>query len=151
MALNQTILIQVANEARAKAAGNSRWLSAINRAVEGLQGGWIVTELADCLMVTTESGETYRANGVCQCKAFELGQPCKHRAAARLIEMYNQAANQTAPTGRCADLIETINATWTSKHPRQPIADALMARFRCNQFEMLSIDFLARIQEALSA
>jgi hypothetical protein len=95
MAFNQTILNQVSNEAKAKAASNSRWLSAINRAVEGLQGGWIVTELADCLMVTTESGESYHANGVCQCKAASFGQICRHRIAARLVNRYNEmtAAN----------------------------------------------------------
>jgi hypothetical protein len=72
-----------------------RWLNAIDRAAAALiSNSWIVTELADSIAVTTESGQTYFANGVCQCKAFELGQPCKHRAAARLIEMYNAA---TAP------------------------------------------------------
>jgi SWIM zinc finger len=69
-----------------------RWLNAIDRAAAALTSNcWIVTELADAIAVTTESGRTYFANGTCQCKAFELGQPCKHRAAARLIEMYNAA------------------------------------------------------------
>src|SRR5262245_54827811 len=91
MTFNQDILNTVVNEAKAKAAGNTRWLNAINKAVEGLRGGWIVTELANCLLITTESGETYRANGVCQCKAFSLNQPCKHRAAAQIVKRYNEA------------------------------------------------------------
>src|SRR5262245_16684624 len=83
-------LMRVVETAKQKANGNSRWINAIDKAVEGLTGTWIVTELADCLLITTESGETYRANGVCQCKAYEFGQACKHRAAARLVEMMHK-------------------------------------------------------------
>jgi hypothetical protein len=78
--------------AQAKAGTNDRrWLAAIDRAAAGIASGWwIVTELADCVAVTTECGKTYFASDdACQCRAFELGQPCKHRSLARLIEMYN--------------------------------------------------------------
>ena len=47
----------------------------------------------DVLLVLSESGEIYRVNGVCQCKAFANGQPCWHRAAARLIERYNETSH----------------------------------------------------------
>jgi len=40
------------------------------------------------VMITTENG-AYLENGHCQRKAYTLGQPCKHRAAARIIERYN--------------------------------------------------------------
>jgi len=65
MTFNQTTFEAVVNEAKTKAAGNQRWLNAINKAVEGLLGAWIVTELVDGPMVTTETGETYHANGHC--------------------------------------------------------------------------------------
>jgi hypothetical protein len=45
----------------------------------------------DALLILSGSNEIYRANGTCQCKAFSHGQPCWHRAAARLIERYNEA------------------------------------------------------------
>ena len=96
MQINKAKFEAVVKEAKAK-TNDRRWLNAIARAAEALiSGAWIVTELADSIAVTTESGRTYFANGACQCKAFELGQPCKHRAAARLIEMYN-AAPATEP------------------------------------------------------
>jgi hypothetical protein len=70
---------------------NKRWLAAIDKAVAGVVSGWwIITELADCVAVTTETGKTYFANGVCQCEAFKNGQPCKHRALARLLDLYNE-------------------------------------------------------------
>jgi hypothetical protein len=37
----------------------------------------------DNLLVLSPSNEIYRANCTCECKAFTLGQPCWHRAAAR--------------------------------------------------------------------
>lgn len=97
------INIQKFNEvAEAAKAGTSdkRWQRAIDKAVAGVVSGWwIITELADGVMVTTETGSTYHTNGSCQCRAFELGQPCKHRALARLIEMYNAAPDvDPAPT-----------------------------------------------------
>jgi hypothetical protein len=93
MTFNKEKLEAVANEAKAK-TDSKRWQNAIDKAVAGLLGGWIVTELQHCVAITTESGKTYRANGVCQCEAFFKDQPCKHRAAARLITLYNE---KTAP------------------------------------------------------
>src|SRR5262245_37015091 len=66
---------------------DKRWINAIDKAVAGVESGnWIITELVHGVAVTTENG-TYFANGACQCKAFKAGQPCKHRALARLIEI----------------------------------------------------------------
>jgi hypothetical protein len=83
MQINRAKFEQVVKEAKAKAAGNARWITAIGKAADGLlNGGWIVTELAHGILVTTESG-TYHANGACQCKAYKNRQPCKHCALAR--------------------------------------------------------------------
>jgi hypothetical protein len=52
-------------------------------------------------------------NGVCQCKAFKLGKPCKRRAAAQLVTRNNEAVALAAPaddmTGR-ANLIAARKA-----------------------------------------
>src|SRR5262249_59975664 len=96
MTFNSQILNQVITEAKTKAAGNKRWIAAIDKAAAGLIGAWIVTELFNCIAVTTESGETYFANGSCHCKAYALRTPCNHRAAARLVEMYNEADAEAA-------------------------------------------------------
>ena len=61
---------------------DKRWIAAINKAVAGVESGWIVTYETDGIMVTTENG-AYRANGICQCKAFAVGQACKNRAMDR--------------------------------------------------------------------
>jgi hypothetical protein len=47
----------------------------------------------DALLVLSESGEIYRANGACQCKAYANSQPCWHRAAARLVKRYNETSH----------------------------------------------------------
>jgi hypothetical protein len=145
MTLIQDIFFAVVAEAKAKAAGNRRWLSAIEKAVDGLLSEkWIVTELQNCVMITTESGETYRANGVCQCKAFFANQPCKHRAAAQLIKRYNEKT-ATPATSR-ESLIESIKSNWPAD---VNLADELMRRFKRNRLEMLSTDFLQAIHAIL--
>jgi hypothetical protein len=152
-----------AEAAKAKTT-DKRWRAAIDKAVAGVESGWwVITELADCVAITTETGETYFANGRCQCEAFRRNQPCKHRTAARLIELYNErmAARRVAtatvlsnaasacPQVERAALIASIEATWSRKHQHEHLADALISRFGCNKLEMLNIDFLRRIQVAL--
>jgi hypothetical protein len=69
-----------------------KWLRAIDRAAEGiLSGELIVTTLAHGALVTSASGSRM-ANGSCSCKAFKYGhKECKHRAAGRLMELYEEA------------------------------------------------------------
>ncbi len=92
MNIDKNKLERVASEAKIKAANSPRWLNAIDKAVDGLLGAWIVTELVEGLLITTESGETYHANGKCGCKAYQLNQPCKHRAAAQLVKRMDEVA-----------------------------------------------------------
>jgi hypothetical protein len=93
MVINPARFNAVVETAKAKTT-DRRWINAIDKAVAGVVSGWwLVTELRDCVAITTETGQTYFANGVCQCRAYELGQPCKHRALARLIELYNEGVN----------------------------------------------------------
>lgn len=98
------INIQKFNEvAEAAKAGTNdkRWRNAIDKAVAGVVSGWwIITELADGVMVTTESGATYHVTDHCSCRAAELGQPCKHLALRRLLELYGESdkvATNAAP------------------------------------------------------
>jgi hypothetical protein len=98
MEINKVQFNKVVETAKAKAAGNKRWIAAIDKAADALLNGkWIVTELQHCYVFTTENGKTYRANGVCQCEAFFRNQPCKHRAGARLLALYAEAVKRTAP------------------------------------------------------
>ena len=93
MILDITKFHAVAQEAK-KRTNSPRWKAAIDRAVAGIASNWlIVTELYNCVVITTETGKTYYANGSCQCEAYRRNQPCRHRALARLIERYNERVN----------------------------------------------------------
>lgn len=143
MKLDQSKLAAVAETAKSK-TNDRRWVTAIDRAVEGLTGGkWVVTELTYSVAITTESGQTYFANGVCQCRAYRNGQPCKHRAAARLVEIYNETHRDTR-----ASLIAEIKSIWPKTWP--PLATELMARFGKNKLEMLDDDSLRRVRLAVA-
>jgi hypothetical protein len=146
----------------AKAKTNEkRWIAAIDKAVAGVESGnWIVTELAHGIAVTTESGETYFANGSCQCKAFALNTPCKHRALARLIQMAQEADAAEQAARRCDNIIADIKTiaresliaditnTWPKTWP--PLAVELMARFRVNSLNFLADDMLQGVLAAIA-
>jgi hypothetical protein len=68
-----------------------RWQSAIKKGINELQENcyWQYAD-GELLMMSATSGTTYQSNGDCQCRAFEQGQPCRHRAAARLLDRYAQ-------------------------------------------------------------
>jgi hypothetical protein len=145
MTFNRTKLEAIAKEAKAK-TNDRRWHAAIDRAVDALVNNkWIITELFHCIAVTTESGKTYRANGHCQCEAFFRDQPCKHRAAARLIAIYNE----TPDDGRTS-LIASIKSTWSAKFPTVNLADELMRRFCVNSLNFLADDMLAGVLTAIA-
>ena len=93
--LNQEKLASVVADAVAaasKAKTNSkRWVNAIARATVELENNPHMTYRHDShslLILSPESGAVYEANGSCQCKAFEQGQPCWHRAACKIVVNY---------------------------------------------------------------
>ena len=101
--------IKKAAEIAKSKTNDKRWINAIDKAVAGVESGWwIITELAHGVAVTTECGNTYFANGVCQCKAFANGQACKHRALARLIEIASQIEEEKA--GDLRTLVDRLKA-----------------------------------------
>ena len=90
--LDSITLQQVADKACADAAAHPRWLTAIGRALIELdQNPWIERGDLHGLIIGSPSGKCYTSNGVCQCKAYEYGQPCWHRAAARLVRLHDEA------------------------------------------------------------
>jgi hypothetical protein len=100
LAINQQItntglFNTIVEESLAKAANYSRWQNAINKGVTQMQlNGEFMTWDADekgLVIWSQESNKVYASNGVCQCKAFEQGQPCWHRALARLARLYFEA------------------------------------------------------------
>ncbi len=89
---NETKLAEVVEAAKAKVAGNKRWTNAVTNAATLLaSGNPYIHFTGHSLLVLSDSNEIYEANGVCQCKAFEQGQPCRHRAAYKLVKNYLDA------------------------------------------------------------
>ena len=73
-----------------------RWINAVAKATAEIeQNGVFMTwqsEDHSLLIWSQKSNNIYTANGVCQCRAFEQGSPCFHRAAARLVRLYMEPA-----------------------------------------------------------
>ncbi len=93
--VNFEVLGQIAAESIAKinpaSKNGKRWISAIAKATAEIESNPYMTYDHDShslLMMSDTSSEIYTANGTCQCKAFENGFPCRHRAAARLVTLY---------------------------------------------------------------
>ncbi len=74
-----------------------RWINAIAKAAAEIeQNGVFMTwqdEDNSLLIWSQKSNNIYTANGICQCRAFEQGAPCFHRAAARLVRLYMEVEN----------------------------------------------------------
>ncbi len=79
----------------------TRWINAIAKAViEIEENGAFMNYDAECNYVviwSQKSNEVYSANGKCQCRAFERGFACWHRAAARLIRLYLELPENITP------------------------------------------------------
>ena len=86
--LNEERMQRIAEQAFDKAGGNRRWETAIAKAVSQLRDNPMMHFDGEALLILSDSNEIYSANGVCQCKAYASGQPCWHRAAARLVRRY---------------------------------------------------------------
>jgi hypothetical protein len=78
-----------------------RWINAIAKATAQIElnGNFMDYNTAENHLViwSQDSNEVYSANGVCQCKAFERGLACWHRAAARLVRLYLELPENTKP------------------------------------------------------
>lgn len=91
--LDQNKLQRVAQEAFDKVSGNRRWEAAIAKAKAQLEENPYMHFDGRSLLILSPSNEIYNANGTCQCKAYQSGQPCWHRAAARLMQRYNETSH----------------------------------------------------------
>lgn len=83
----------VIREAFDKVGNNRRWQTAIAKAKQQLESNPYIHFDGAALLILSNSNEIYRANGTCQCKAYQNGNPCWHRAAARLVERYMEGSH----------------------------------------------------------
>lgn len=67
-----------------------RWIKAVGKATVEFENNSFLTWDADKnhLIIWSKSNAVYEANGTCQCPAFLGGNPCYHRALARLVQRY---------------------------------------------------------------
>jgi outer membrane protein assembly factor BamB len=91
--LNADTLQQITQDALDRAEGSKRWQVAITKAKQQLESNPYLHVDGDALLILSPSNEIYRANGSCQCKAYTKGQPCWHRAAARLVKRYMETSH----------------------------------------------------------
>ncbi len=93
MNIDQDRIQQLAQDAFNKVSGNRRWETAIVKAKVQLETNPYIHFDGQSLLILSPSGEIYSANGTCQCKAYMSSQPCWHRAAARLVQRYNETSH----------------------------------------------------------
>jgi hypothetical protein len=91
MQIDQTKMQEVIQKAFDMVTGKRRWQIAIGKAKEQFETNPYMHFDGQSLLILSPSGEIYSANGSCQCKAFLNGNPCWHRAAARLFTIYLKA------------------------------------------------------------
>jgi hypothetical protein len=82
---------RVIQEAFDRAQGSPRWQRAIARARQEIGSNPYMHWNGHALLILSPSGEIYTANGSCECKAYQQGQPCWHRAAGRIAQRYYEA------------------------------------------------------------
>jgi hypothetical protein len=93
MNVNYEKLKEIVAESLNKVADNRRWQTAITKAEKQIENNPFVHFDGSRLVVLSDSGKVYEVENECQCKAFESGHPCWHRAAWRLMQRYNQTTN----------------------------------------------------------
>lgn len=77
----------------AKKAAPADWAHKIQNAADILLDNPYTHFDGHGLLILSDSGQTYYANGECQCKAHRFGQPCWHRIAAKLVKRYFEAGH----------------------------------------------------------
>ncbi|MDQ3686871.1 MAG: SWIM zinc finger family protein [Acidobacteriota bacterium] len=90
--INQDKLNEVAQEAFDRTS-NLRWQTAIAKAKSQIESNPYMHFDGDALLILSDSNEIYKADGTCSCKAYRNGQPCWHRAAARLVKRYMERSH----------------------------------------------------------
>ncbi len=93
----QTVAAALA-AARTEAAEHRAWINAIDRAAINLEACPWAFDGEMLRIASASSSARYTATAhTCECKAFESGRPCWHRACARLLV---KAAEMVQPAVR---------------------------------------------------
>lgn len=105
MEVNAERLARVTQSAFDRVAGDRRWELAIVKARQQIEENPFLHWDGRTLLVLSPSGELYEAGRICQCLSYRNRRPCWHRAAARLIQRYEEEKNMhekvKGPCDRC--------------------------------------------------
>lgn len=89
--IDETKLNTVVETALETVTGNKRWTNAILRGHKLLTSDNPYLHFDGTrLLVLSDSGAIYEANGVCQCAAYKEGFACRHRAAYKILKNYTE-------------------------------------------------------------
>ncbi len=144
--LDQETLNAVVELACKDAAQHGRWLVAIGRAAYELECNPYVERQPSGhgLIIGSTSGNAYAANGECTCVAFTFGQPCYHRAMARIVRLHDEALERAQQP---AQLVRDIKAIFADMDARETASeDRLIA-----QLETIVPSMADRIARARAA
>lgn len=105
--LNSSTLAAVVEKAAHDAANHPRWLQAIARAIVEISDNPYIERNPNGhgVIIGSTSGQAYSANGTCSCEAFKFGQPCYHRAIARIVRLCDE---REAAAAALADKVITV-------------------------------------------
>lgn len=97
--LNPITLRLVVEQASHQAANSPRWLQAIARAIVEISDNPYIERNPNGhgVIIGSTSGQAYSANGTCSCEAFKFGQPCYHRAIARIVRLCDEREAAAKP------------------------------------------------------
>lgn len=86
---------QAAFNATANHKDARRWQQAIVRARQIIESNPYVELTPAGLLLLSDSGQLYEGitDRFCPCRAFNQGQPCKHRALYRLLTRYAERSH----------------------------------------------------------
>jgi hypothetical protein len=105
MDLDTELLAKVTLAAFDRVAGDRRWEVAIVKARRQIEENPFLHWDGRRLLVLSPSGGLYEAGRICQCLSYLNRRPCWHRAAARLIQRYEEEVNVhekvNGPCDRC--------------------------------------------------
>jgi len=93
--VNQDLLTEIVEAALQRVRGDQQWINAIRRGAELLRSNRCLPVADGTLLILSESGRNYTVSGSCRtddglCPAFANNRPCKHRAAYRLLQLYDE-------------------------------------------------------------
>ena len=93
--INRQTVAAALRQARIDAAEHRAWMNAINKAALELEAtSWTFDGETLRIASRTSSARYTATAATCECKAFEAGRPCWHRACARLLV---KASEMVAP------------------------------------------------------